>query len=72
MNINNSPTCRGCGLEPETARHFVCSCPTLMHLRARYLGDYYLTPEEQLKIEMPDLLSFIMESKWLIEPERDG
>ena len=43
IGIVNTPTCRGCGLEPETARHFVCFCPALKKLRTRHLGDFYLT-----------------------------
>ena len=70
MGIVNDPICRGCGLEPETARHFVCACPALMNLRTRFLGDFYLTPEEQLGLDLADLLSFIAGSKWLTGPQR--
>jgi len=65
IGIVSSPTCSKCGFEPETARHFVCTCPALKNLRTRYLGDFYLTPEEQLKLKMPDILSFIEGSKRL-------
>lgn len=57
--IASTPTCRDCGLEPESARHFVCTCPPLKNLRtSRYLADLYLTPEEG--------------SERLIAPERDN
>ncbi len=29
IGIVNDPICIGCGFEPETARHFVCTCPAL-------------------------------------------
>ena len=70
MGIVDDPTCRWCGFEPETARHFICACPALKSLRTRYLGDFYLTPEEQLNICLPDMMNFISGSKWLADPER--
>jgi ribonuclease HI len=71
IGILSDATCRGCSLEPETARHFVCTCPALKNLRTRHLGDFYFTPEEQLELDLPNILSFIIGSKWLIGPERD-
>ena len=70
MGIINDSTCRGCGLEPETARHFICTCPALKNLRTKHLGDFYLTPEEQLQLNLANVLSFIIGSKWLNGPER--
>jgi len=70
MGIVYDSTCRGCGLEPETARHFVCTCPALKSLRTKHLGDFYLTPEEQLQLNLANVLSFIIGSKWLPESER--
>jgi len=60
MGIVNDVVCRGCGLEPETARHFACTCPALMNLRTKHLGDFYITPEEQLELNLANLLSFII------------
>lgn len=40
------PNYRGCNTQPETAKHFSWHCPMLETLRAKYLQDYYLTPEE--------------------------
>ena len=70
LGITNDPTCRGCGFEPETARHFVCTCPALNKQRIKYLGDFYVTPEEQLQLNISNVLSFIIGSKRLSEPER--
>jgi len=58
IGIVNDPTCRGCGFEPETARHFICSCPALKDLRTRSLGDFYITPEEQLELHPAKLKCF--------------
>ena len=69
IGIVDDPICRGCGFEPETARHFVCTCPALRNLRMRHLGDSYMTPEEQAKLDLANVLSFIIGSKWLIVPE---
>ena len=69
IGIVNDPICRGCGFEPETARHFICTCPALRNLRIKRLGDFYITPEEQMKLDIAKVLSFVIESKWLIGPE---
>ena len=71
IGIVNEPTCRKCGLEPETARHFICTCPAYKNLRTKHLGDFYLTPEEQSKLDPANMLSFITGSK-LFELERDN
>ena len=71
IGIVNEPTCRKCGLEPETARHFICTCPAFKNLRTKHLGDFYLTPEEQSKLDPANMLSFITGSK-LFELERDN
>ena len=62
---SNSPNCRGCDLQPETAKHFLCFCPSLGNLRAKCLGDYYLTPEEIQKVPLSNMLSFALCSGWL-------
>ena len=71
IGVISDPTCRGCGFKPETARHFICTCPALKNLRTKHLGDFYITPEEQLKLDLPNVISFITGSKWLTKLERD-
>ena len=63
IGIVNDPICRGCGFQPETARHFVCTCPALRNLRVRHLGDSYITPEEQKKLDLAKVLAFVIGSK---------
>lgn len=70
IGILSDTTCRGCDLEPETARHFLCTCPALRNLRTRPLRDFYLTPDVQLELDLPNVVSFIILSKWLIGHER--
>ena len=69
IGIVSDSTGRGCGLKPETARHFISTCPALKNLRTRHLGGFYITPEEQLNLDVANVLSFIIGSKWLFEPE---
>lgn len=68
MGLSDDPNCRMCGDVPETAKHFLCQCPALYALRAKLLGDFYITLEEFAKIPLTDVLSFITESKWLSAP----
>ena len=70
MGLANSQLCRMCADEPETARHFVCTCPALRSLRAKCLGDYYIAPSEQMELKLTSILAFITESKWMEEPAR--
>ena len=49
--------------------HFICTCPAVKNLRTRHLGDFYITPEEQLNLDVANVLSFIIGSKRLFEPE---
>ena len=70
IGMISDSTCGGCGLEPETARHFICTCPALRTLRTKYLGDFYVTPEEQSKLDLTSVLSFIERSKRLAVPDR--
>ena len=71
IGIVSNPNCRKCDLEPETARHIVCTCPALKKLRTKHLGDFYLTPEEQRKLNLADILSFITAIDWILKPERE-
>ena len=65
IGLSEDPNRRMCGDLPETAKHFICHCPALAGLRIKHLGDFYLTLEEFRETLMPNVLSFITESKWL-------
>lgn len=65
MGLTDTTVCRGCGSAAETAKHFLCHCPRLGSLRARCLGDYYLTLEEARNLKISKILSFITEAQWL-------
>ena len=70
MGLSTDPNCRRCGNIPETAKHFLCHCLALSQLRAKHLGDFYITLEELKDIPLNKILLFITESKWLDTPQR--
>lgn len=65
MGLSDDPNCRRCGDVPETAKHFLCHCPALYSLRAKWLGEFYVTLEDFGKVPLTRVLSFVTESKWL-------
>jgi len=46
MRLSNNPTCRKCGTEEETSVHILGECVALASLRHRYLGSFFLDPED--------------------------
>lgn len=70
MGLNEDPNCRRCGNIPETAKHFLCHCLALSHLRTKHLGDFYITLDEFKSVPLSNVLSFITKSKWLETPQQ--
>jgi hypothetical protein len=46
MGLIGDPTCRKCGTEEETSVHILFECEALASLRHRYLGSFFLNPED--------------------------
>jgi len=46
MWLSNNPTCRKCGTEEETSVHILGECEVLVSLWHRYLGSFFLDPED--------------------------
>jgi hypothetical protein len=46
MGLSDEPTYRKCGTEEETSVHILCECKALVSLRHRYLGSFFLNPED--------------------------
>ena len=46
MGLSNNPTCRTCGTEEETSIHILGECEALASLWRRYLGFFFLDPED--------------------------
>jgi hypothetical protein len=46
MGLSADLTCRKCGTEEETSVHVLCKCEALASLRHRYLGSFFLNPED--------------------------
>ena len=46
MGFSNDPAYRKCGTEEETSVHILCECEALASLRHKYLGSFFLVPED--------------------------
>jgi len=46
IGLSNNTTCRKCGSEEETSVHILGECEALGSLRHRYLGSFFLDPED--------------------------
>ena len=67
LGITTSQLCTSCGEtdEGETTEHFLCSCPALVSLRLKTLGNYFFdSPIEMSNKSIKDLICFINGTKW--------
>jgi hypothetical protein len=46
MGLVSDPICVACGIEEESALHFICVCPTLANLRTQIFGKPILSVSE--------------------------
>jgi hypothetical protein len=46
LGLLDSPLCRKCGVKKETSAHILCECEVLAALSNRYLGSFFLEPED--------------------------
>jgi hypothetical protein len=46
MDLVSDPICAACGIEEESALHFICVCPTLANLRTQIFGKPILSVSE--------------------------
>jgi hypothetical protein len=53
MGLLSDPTCAACGIEEESALHFICGSPTLANLRTPIFGKPILSVSEYEDEEMP-------------------
>ncbi|KPJ13142.1 hypothetical protein RR48_01413 [Papilio machaon] len=63
LGMTDSPLCRACMEEEETALHIIQHCPALSNYRVRYLGPPRSPPEITSNIK--GLLGFFGELDWL-------
>jgi hypothetical protein len=56
MSPSNNPICRKCGTEEETSVHILCECEALPSLR--YLGSFFLDPEDIRKLNIGAIWNF--------------
>ena len=58
LGLLDSPLCRKCGVKEETSTHILCECEDLAGLRHRYLGSFFLQPEDVKSISLGAIWSF--------------
>jgi hypothetical protein len=58
LGLLDSPLCRKCGVKEETSAHILCECEALAVLRYRYLGSFFLEPEDIKSISLGAIWSF--------------
>jgi hypothetical protein len=58
MGLLDSPLCRKCGVRDETSAHILCECEALAALRCRYLGSFFLEPEDIKSLSLGGIWSF--------------
>lgn len=58
MRIRDDPDCDLCGTQRETAKHILCECSMLAHIRERIYGKPVLQPGEILKQKLQKVVTF--------------
>lgn len=67
QGLVNSPKCRGCNQEDETAEHVLCVCPAATSIRGSILGEYWPDMGSIRSTPPAKLLEFILKLGWLEE-----
>jgi hypothetical protein len=62
MGLLSDPTCTSCGIEEESALHFICVCPTLASLRTQIFGKPILIVSESEEMSAGSFLQFAEKS----------
>jgi len=62
MGLSNNPNCRKCGTEEETSVHILGECEALASLRHRYLGSFFLYPEDIRMLGVGAIWNFAKET----------
>ena len=59
MELIDSPLCRRCGAEEETAAHVLCECEALATLGHTHLGSSFLDPEDVRNLSLGESGTFL-------------
>ena len=58
MGRTNNHTCRKCGTKEETSVYILCECEALVSLRHKYLGSFFLDPEDIKNLSIGAIWNF--------------
>ncbi|PNF24898.1 hypothetical protein B7P43_G10162 [Cryptotermes secundus] len=67
LGLSDSPTCKRCQEDNETATHILCECEALAYLRLRHLGQYFMESSEYFDAPTYKILRFIRSAGLLRE-----
>jgi hypothetical protein len=59
MDLLSDPTFAACGIEEESALHFICVCPTLANLRTQIFGKPILSISEYEEMSAGSFVQFL-------------
>jgi hypothetical protein len=58
VGMQDSPSCRKCGVMEETSPHILCECEALASRRHAHLGSFFLEPKDIQSISLGAIWSF--------------
>jgi hypothetical protein len=53
LGLTDDRTCEWCLEEDESARHVLCDCEAIAHLRFRHLGQFFTDPSDYYDVHSP-------------------
>jgi hypothetical protein len=62
MGVLSHPTCGACGIEEESALHFICVCSTLANLKTQIFGKPILSVSEYEGMSLGSFVQFAKKS----------
>lgn len=62
VGIRDDPGCNYCGRTEESAKHFLCDCTELSHIRREVYNCDSLTPDEVMKSNIRNIFNFVKRS----------
>lgn len=62
IGIRDDPDCDYCGRAPESAKHFLCACTGLSHLRNLIFNKEFLSPDEVMSFHAACIANFVKQS----------
>jgi hypothetical protein len=59
LELTDKPICGRCQEKDESAKHILCDCEVISHLRFRHLGKFFMEPSDYYDAPLSKVLHFI-------------